>query len=96
MASGAVGLAGLSALSGGGGAVTQPARRPKATNGREYRFMICRGARFQKLEFEFHPAEIRDALLDRLVGLYMPRSRHRELLRPGSGPPTARQISAIL
>ena len=60
MASDADGLAGLSAVSGGGGAIAQPARRPKATNGREYRFMIFRGDPFQKLELDFHRAEIPD------------------------------------
>ncbi len=57
MASGADGLAGLSAVSGGGGAVAQPAKR-KATNVIEYRFIICLDDRFQKLELEFHSAEI--------------------------------------
>jgi hypothetical protein len=70
VASGADGLAGLSAVSGGGGAVAQPAKRPKATNSIEYRFIICRGDRFQKLELKFHPAEILDGVLDRLAGRY--------------------------
>src|SRR5271166_304805 len=94
-ASGADGFAGSSAVSGGGGAVAQPARRPKATKGMEYRFIICRGDRFQELELEFHSAEIRDALLDRLAGRYRSRSRNRELLPPGSGPLMEKKISAI-
>jgi hypothetical protein len=40
MASGADGLAGLSAASGGGGAVVHPARMPTAIKGIEHRFMI--------------------------------------------------------
>src|SRR5271166_1975162 len=91
--SGADGFAGSSAVSGGGGAVAQPARRPKATRGMAYRFIICRGDRFQKLEF--HSAEIRDALLDRLAGRYRPLYRNRELLPPGSGPLMEKKISAI-
>jgi hypothetical protein len=67
VASGADGLAGLSAVIGGGGAVAQPAKR-KAINGIEYRFIICLGDRFQKLELEFHSAEIRNVLLDRQPG----------------------------
>ena len=82
-ASGAEGFAGLSALIAGRGAVAQPARRPKATNGREYRFMIFRGDPFQKLELDSHRAEIPDALLARLVGRYRLRFRNTELLRPG-------------
>jgi hypothetical protein len=60
VASGADGLAGLSAVSGGGGAVAQPAKRLKTINGIEYRFIFCRGERFKKLELEFHSAEIQD------------------------------------
>src|SRR3984893_5165744 len=67
VASGANGLAGLSAVSGGGGAVAQPAKSPTATNSIEYRFIMCRDDRFQKLDLGFHSAEILDALLDRLV-----------------------------
>jgi hypothetical protein len=40
MASGAEGLAGLSAARGGGGAVAHPARSPTAIKGIEHRFMI--------------------------------------------------------
>src|SRR6266481_2884077 len=94
VASGADGLAGSSAVSGGGGAVAQPAKRLKATNS-EYRFIFCRGDRFQKLEVEVHLAEIRDVLLDRLPGRYRPRSRNTELLRPVSGPLMGQRISAI-
>jgi hypothetical protein len=65
VASGADGLAGLSAVSGGGGAVAQPAKR-RAMNGIEYRFIICLGDRFQKLELEFHSA--RHVALDRQPG----------------------------
>src|SRR5271166_1126193 len=92
-ASGADGFAGSSAVSGGGGAVAQPARSPKATRGMEYRFIICRGDR--RLEVVFHSAEIRDALLDRLAGRYRPLSRNRELLPAGSGPLMEKKISAI-
>jgi TPR repeat protein len=46
VASGADGLAGLSDVSGGGGAVAQPAKRLKTINGIEYRFIFCRGDRF--------------------------------------------------
>src|SRR6202049_798710 len=95
VASGADGFAGLSAVSGGGGAVAQPAKRPKATNSIEYRFIICRGDRFQKLELKFHSAEILGVLLDRLAGRYRPQSRNRKLLRPGSRPLMERRISAI-
>ena len=59
MASAAEGLAGLSALSGAGGAAAQLANRPKAINGTKDRFIICRGDRFQNLALEFHSAEIR-------------------------------------
>ena len=68
VASRADGFAGLSALSGGGGAAAQPARRPKAINAVEYRFMICPYDRFQKLGLELHSAEIRDVLLGPLAG----------------------------
>jgi hypothetical protein len=94
-ASGDDGFAGLSALSGGGGVVAQPTRRPKAINGMEYRFIFCPCDRFQKLELEFHSAEIRDVLLDRPAGRYRPLSRNRELRPPGSEPPMEKQISAI-
>jgi hypothetical protein len=68
MASGAEGLAGLSALSGGGGPAAQPARTPTATNSTENRFMIPCRDEFSKTELDFHWAEILDASLDRLPG----------------------------
>jgi hypothetical protein len=95
VASGADGLAGLSAVNGGDVAVAQPAKRAKATSSIEYRFIICRGDRFQKTDLGFHLAEILDALLDRLPGRYRPRSPNRGLLRPGSGPLIEQRISAI-
>ena len=61
MASGAEGLAGLSALSGGGGPAAQPARTPTATNSTENRFMIPCRDEFSKTELDFHWAEILDA-----------------------------------
>ena len=94
VASGADGLAGLSAVSGGGGAVAQPVRRPKAINRIEYRFIICRVA-FQWMELAYRLFGIPGVGLDRLAARYRPRSRNRELLRPGSGPPMEKQLSAI-
>ena len=61
MACGADGLAGLSAVSVGGGAVAHPARTLTAINGMEKRFIIRCGDEFQEMEWHFHSAEIPDA-----------------------------------
>jgi hypothetical protein len=58
--SGAEAFAGSSPVSGGGGAVAQPARRPKASNGTEYRFILCPGDRFRSWNRRFHSAEMPD------------------------------------
>ena len=77
MASGADGLAGSSAVSGGGGAVLHPARTPKAIKGIEHRFIIRCGDDFPKTELDFHSAEILDASLDRLPGRYRDSKRNK-------------------
>ena len=95
MASGAEGLAGLSAVSGDGGAVAQPASRPKATNGIEHGFMIRCGGEFPETAWDIYSAEIPGVLLDLLVERYRSRSRCRGLPQPGSMPPKEKQFSAI-
>ena len=95
MASGADGLAGLSAARGGGGATAHPARSPTAIKGIEDRFMIRCGDEFPKTELDFHWAEIPDALLCRPAARYRPQSRNRERLLPGLWPLKEQQISAI-
>lgn len=62
--SGADGLAGSSAVSGGGGAVVQPINRPKAISVMEYRFIADRFNRFQKAKSEFLFFSV-DSTLDR-------------------------------
>ena len=62
VASAAVGLVGLSAVSGGGGVVAQPARKLKATSTKEYRFIVRCADGFGETELEFHSAETPDAL----------------------------------
>jgi len=47
------------------------------------------------MELDFHPAGIRDALLDRPAARYKPQSLNRERLLPGLWPPKERRISGI-
>ncbi len=65
MASGADGLAGLSAVSCGGGAVAHPASRPTAINGIEHRFIGRCGGEVPETKMDFHLVGILDVLRDR-------------------------------
>ena len=78
MASGAEGLAGLSAPSGGAGAVAQPAKTPAAINVIERRFIIRFGDEILETVLDFHWAEIPDVLRAHLPERYRLRFRCRE------------------